>query len=380
MLKVLNKQGWLAGLLVLLLCVQIYFYLTAGLLPGEAVLLKNTGLRLVMVLGGLLQLALVYRMVQSHLSKPWLELFLVFLWLTGVRNWAVSPEAGAGLTALLAVLFVWLHLRQVYAGEIRVGLLVAATLLIALTGWLSLETGVSLALGIAFFSWFHSFLHEREERGVSYSKVSSKVVFKRWLGLWGLYWLLPLMLFYFVGLGILAISGWLPLLSSGRDDARLAILTGQTPVIGYFSSFHREFTQAFQPVTNASGKPGFFAPVFQTLHALRLLFIGLLPVAGILGIGYQVPNRFVYRLLQRPDEELLLFWSCGTALILSTFWASTSMRIVSVGALSCLLGFLVLVRWLKQRAKAEREAYWLFAALCFLWWISDIVRDFSGLP
>lgn len=381
-MDVLNKQGW-RGLIWLfllsLLCVQVYFHLIADLLPSDPAFPTYVGWRLAMVLGDLLQLALVYRMAQNHFPKPWLWLFLAFLWLVDMRAWVAFPEAGAGLTALLAVFMVWLHLKRVYAGEVRIGLLIVASLFTALTSCFSLVTGLFLALGIAFFSWFHCFLHEREERGVSYGKVSRKVVCRRWLRFWGFYWLLPLLLFYFVGLGFLAAFRLWPVFLEWLSGPTTAA-AGNMSVIGYFSSFHWEFTQAFEVAPTLNRMPEFFRPIFQTLNALRLLAIGVLPVVGILGIGYQLPNRFVYRLLQRPDEELLLFWSCGTALILSTFWASNAMRIVSVGALSFLLGFLVLVRWLKPRPKAEREAYWLFAILCFLWWISDIVRDFSSLP
>jgi hypothetical protein len=356
-----------------------------GLLAG-ALLLSQAGLNSGMGKEGFSQsigfqslifqgclMAVIYRLAQNHLPKPWLGLMLVFLWVIGTPCFTASVVNWAGLSALLAVYCVWLHLRHVYAGQVRPSLLSASALFTALTGWLSIETGLLLALAILFFSGCHSFLHEREERGTGYEKVSNRAVLKRWLPVWGIYWLLPFVLCHWVEGGFLTALGLWPQYLRGSASLLLSVFKGQALALGYFSSFHREFEAVFKPMIFSGPMPWPLVVALQVLMGLRLLLIGVLPVVGILGMGYQVPGRFVYRLLQRPDEELLLFWISGTALILATFSDSGSVRIVSDGTLSFLLGFLVLFRWLTPRPKAQREAYWIFFLFCGLWLAADIV-------
>ncbi len=333
--------------------------------------LHSIGLQWLIFQGCLM--AVIYRMAQNHLPKPWLGLMLVFLWVTGTPFFMASAVNWVGLSALLAVYCVWLHLRHVYAGEVRPSLLITSALFTALTGWLSIETGLFLALAILFFSWCHSFLHEREERGTGYEKVSNGALLKRWLTVWGIYWLLPFVLCHWVEGSLLTALGLWPQYLSDSASWLLAAFKGKAPVLGYFSSFHREFEAVFKPMIFSGPMPWLLVMALQVLMGLRLLLIGVLPVVGILGMGYQVPSRFVYRLLQRPDEELLLFWISGMALILATFLDSNSVRIVSDGTLSFLLGFLVLVRWLRPRPKAQRQAYWIFSLFCGLWLVADIM-------
>ncbi|WP_373532659.1 hypothetical protein [Vampirovibrio sp.] len=324
-------------------------------------------------------MAVVYRMGQNHLPRIWLGLLLVFLWLIGTSYFTASQVNWVGLSALLAVYCVWLHLRQVYAGEIRPSLLSTSALFTALTGWLSVETGLLLALAILFFSWIHCFLHEREEKDLRDNKISSQAVLNRWFPAWGVYWLLPFVLCHLVEGGLLTALNLWPQFLTDSGSWLSAFFKGKAPIPGYFSSFHREFEAAFQPLTFSNRIPHWLGFAVQILTGLRLLGIGVLPVLGILGMGYQVPGRFVYRLLQRPDEELLLFWLSGAALILATFLDSSTVRIVSDGTLSFLLGFLVLARWLTPRPKAQREFYWILALFFGLWLAADVLMAYLRL-
>jgi hypothetical protein len=318
-------------------------------------------------------MVVLYRMAQKHLPKTWLGLMLVFLWLTGTSCFTASVVNWVGLSALMAVYCVWLHLRCIYAWGGRPSLLITSALFTALTGWLSIETGLLLALALLFFSWCHSFLHEREEKGAGYEKVSSGAVLNRWLPVWGIYWLLPFVFCHLGAGSLLTALGLWPQHLGNSASWLLQAFKGNALEFGYFSSFHREFEAVFKPMIFSEPRPWLPVLALQVLMGLRLLLIGVLPVVGILGMGYQVPGRFVYRLLQRPDEELLLFWISGTALILATFPDSSSVRIVSVGTLGFLLGFLVLVRWLTPRRKAQRQAYWIFSLFLGLWLAVDIV-------
>lgn len=307
------------------------------------------------LLGSFIQLAIVYRLGQGHFSRHWLWLLLGFIWLPGL--W--YPLSISGLLALSAVFCVWKHLQQVYAGEVRPAWLALSGILTALAGWGDFYTALSLTLGLGFFSFLHCFLHEREERDISYTKVSSRVVWQRWFKSWGVNWGLPLL-----ASGVACVLVAL-LWDSGAVllDRLPGMLTFSNPAgtgFGYFSTFHREFAAILMPLSAASPPPAsvwvwVFWRIFMAVH---LCLIGILPIVGMLGMGYQVPNRFVYRLLQRPDEELLLFLLCGIALILATLGNSTAERIVGQGSLAFMLGFLVLSRFLRRRPLMDRIIRW----------------------
>lgn len=306
-----------------------------------------------LLFGCFAQLAMVYRLGQGHLSRHWLWLLTGFIWLTGF-GYGLSL---GGLLALSAVFCVWKHIQQVYVGEARPRLLALSGMLIALAGWSEFYMGLALTLGLAFFSFLHCFLHEREEQGVSYTKVSSRVVWQRWFKSWGLNWGLPLLVSCAVCLGIVLLG------DSGvtLPDRLLGVFIPSSPAgtaFGYFSTFHREFAAILLPLSIASPSPAAGLILSRVLMAVHLSLIGILPIVGILGMGYQVPNRFVYRLLQRPDEELLLFLLSGIALILATLGDSTAERIVGHGSLAFMLGFLVLARFLRRRPLMDRILRW----------------------
>lgn len=300
--------------------------------------------------GWLLKPGLLYAMAKAHLPRFWLWLLLGFILWCDFQYQAPLLCFWAGILAVLAVWLVWRHLQQVYAGAIQPAFLIAAGLIMAFTFCLSREIGFCLTVGLAGFSILHCFLHEREEKGIAYSQVSNRAVAKRWLGLWGLYWLLPLCVFYGVlnvlntGLGL----NWDFAAACRADDRSI-----QWP-LGYFSSFHQEFGNALKPLLKGPVQFYGLQIGFCLADAVWLTLIGILPIVGILGMGYQLPGRFVYRLLQKPDEELLLFWLGGTAMILATLIHSTAAQIVAHGALAFLLGFVVWCRWLQRRSSAER--------------------------
>lgn len=327
----------------------------------------------------MLALGLLYRLGKGHLPWRWLVLSLLFVGTILFR----ADALWVGVLCLMAVFLVWKHLHQVYAGETRCWLLVGSGVITGLLLGGVFHSGLALALGLGLFSVLHCFLHEREEKDISYGQVSGRNVWRRWLRLWGVYWLLP------SGVGFVAVllagrffppeNVWpaLPLQampSSGQ----------QAGGIGYFSTFHQEFLMIFQDAhSQATAWQGAFfqdtAPMWmplaveRALMAMQLALLGFLPVLGIVGLGSQVPNRFVYRLLQRPDEALLLIFVSGTALILGTLWHSTSGQIASNGLLALLMGFIALARWLRLRPRLEQvvyPAFWIFSLLgllCLLW-------------
>lgn len=319
---------------------------------------------LVMCVQVILLLGLLYQLGKGHLAQRWLVLMCLF---TGAVLLG-ADQLGAGLLCVVAVFLVWKHLHQVYAGEIRPRLLLGSGLIAGFLLAVAPHSGLALTLGLGVFSVLHCFLHEREEKNISYTQVSNKAVLHRWLRLWGRYWLLPTALAFgastLVG-GIGLVNTQVPARLLGLTGLALPLATG----IGYFSTFHQEFQNLFfVPFQKPSGF-GASLSVERIVLAIWLILLGFLPVLGIIGLGAQVPNRFVYRLLQRPDEELLLIFITGTALILGTLGHSTSSQIASYGPLALLMGFMVTVRWLRTRPRLEPIAYlslWAVSLLCLL--------------
>lgn len=311
---------------------------------------------------GFLLLSLLYSLGKGHLKQGWLWLLMAFVGLALLK----ADQILAGWMGLATVVLVWKHLQQVYAGDIRPWILVSAGSLMAVTLWFAFYPGLAVTLGIGLFSVLHCFLHEREEKNISYGQVANRDVWVRWLRLWGRYGLLS----FFLTLGVCVVicvffnyGKSLPLGALNRVSSFDQVATS----VGYFSTFHQEFLAIFKPL-NAEGISDSTGLVLSdALKATHLFLIGFLPVLGIVGLGYQVPNRFVYRLLQRPDEELLLIFIAGTTLILGTLANSTSGEIASFGAIAFLMGFIVLTRWLSVRPGLEKLTYGLLWIVCVLW-------------
>lgn len=306
-----------------------------------------------------LLLCVLYRLGTGHLAQRWLVLMCLFVGTALLK----ADQLWAGLLCLVAVFLVWKHLHHVYAGEIRPRFLIGSGLISGFLLGGVFHSGLALALGLGLFSVLHCFLHEREEKNISYGQVSNREVWHRWLRLWGAYWLLPLGLASVISFGMDRFSVWEALFPVGMFQAMVP--SGKTANgFGYFSTFHQEFLGLF----TVSYRLSLFL-IVSVILALQLVLLGLFPVLGILGLGYQVPNRFVYRLLQRPDEELLLIFIAGTSLILGTLWHSTSDQITSYGPLAMLMGFLVMTRWLQVRPRLEQFVYlslWFLSLLCLL--------------
>lgn len=307
------------------------------------------------------QIALTGYMAHACLPWPWLWRWLAFITLVNLEQPVSGVYGWAGCFTLLAVAFAEQYLQSVYRGTIQAYWLVACGVVCATTGWLVPEAGWSITLGIGVFSLLHCFLHEREEKGVSYHQVSNRQVALRWLKCWGIAWVLPLL--------AVELGGWLagnalfsahPLVYSGAINADLDTAASG---IGYFSSFHSEFTAAFQPLMAGKGQLSMERWVACAAQVVRLLSVGLLPLAGILATGYTLPNRFIYRLLRREDEALLLYWLCGGMLILGMLGHSTSETMVALGGLSLLLGWLALSRWAERRPRMEPVLRWAITLL-----------------
>jgi hypothetical protein len=276
-----------------------------------------------------------FKMGNGHLRRPWLTLLLCLWGVLALNFLSPGPSAWAGLSALWAVFGAWYYLQCWYAGQSGVPGLWGCSAVTILTLAFSVATGVALWLALIGFSGLHCFLHEREERAVGAGSVSRRVVFSRWMRSWGVAWALPTLI------GFLALRLFLVGWGSGDFLWECNVSSGtQAPLPwGYFSSFHQEFTGLWQPADGSEARESLL--VSAGFKSLGLLLIGLVPILGILGGGYHIPGRFVYRLLQRPDEELLLFWLCALGLIIATGGYSTSSAIVGHGFLAFLLAFWV---------------------------------------
>lgn len=314
----------------------------------------------VTLLGWLGQLWLLSALIQAHLPRPERWLLLGFLLAVDLRYLMPNPDVWAGLAALTGIFCVRQYLVGIYRGQFRRSWLVVCALagIVALT--LLPSVGLALIIGLGLFSLLHCFLHEREEKGISYHQVSNREVWNRWLTGWGVYWALPTLIALSVLLGF-GMTGHF----SGVTIGGLGHRSVGFPTVGfgYFSSFHTEFEAAVQPWQEAT-RHGHWLSI--SMQIVTLVLIGLLPIAGILGVGYQLPNRFIYRLLQREDEELLLAWICGTTLILGTLAHSDSLRLTGIGALTFFAGWLAVYRWGSRRAHWERWFQSLAAVLVLL--------------
>lgn len=337
------------------------------------------GLRLLVVMGWLVQLLLIYTMGKNHLPKVWLSLFLVFLWLTDSRYPIFQHHFWSGLAALSAVFMAWKYLQTLYNGNPQRGFISLAGILCAATFWITQSLGILLAAALMFYSLLHCFLHEREERGVGYRQVSNAAVFSRWIKTWGLYGVLPWLGFHAVCvLTLMGLGIWPDFM---RDTFQW--LAGghynQTSVLGYYPTFHKEFAETIKPFIDGVPFPAALLFIFRFPIAFHLFLIGLLPIIGILGMGYALPNRFHYRLLQREDDELLLLWLCATAMIISTMSYSTSMHITSNGGIAFLLGAIVIVRFLTRRPQAEQAMRWMTGTFSVLLLLGAVTGSLTML-
>ncbi|MCE3235487.1 MAG: hypothetical protein K0Q50_1667 [Vampirovibrio sp.] len=328
--------------------VGVLILLSVGLAPGQ------DGRALLSLMGWLGQLLLIFRFAQSYLPISWLWRLLVFIALLGLQRFVPDVIVWAGFTALAAAYFVWRYLTEVYrggySGKARSAYLIGVGICCAVTGGLMPEAGWGISLGLAIFSLLHCFLREREEKGLSYHQVSNRLVWQRWAKSWGLCWALPLIAM--TGFGA-SLADWLDV-SRFIPPAMLNASTEKGAVgIGYFSSFHAEFAAALQPLASPTGQAQSLTRLGCSASAIRLVLIGLLPIIGILGVGYMLPNRFVYRLLRLEDEALLLYWMCGGMLIVATLGHSDSGTIAGLGGLPIMLGWLASYRWVERRPRLE---------------------------
>lgn len=362
---------------------DFYDYLTPGsqLLGALYIQLNGfsvVGLRLLVVLGWLLEIILVCDMAKNRLSKVGLALLAAFLCLTNARYPVYQHHFWSGLTATIAVYFAWRHLKETYAGRASWLFLAGAGVFSALTFWVTQSLGVLITLGLGFFGLLHVLFQEREERGVGFRQLSNAQVLRRWFRDWGPRWILPMLSVHVVAVLILVSLG---LWAAFVRDAILWVAGGnyqKSTVIGYFTTFHQEFVQTVAPLLAQLPTSYLALFLFRVPIALHLFLIGVLPVVGILGAGYQLPGRFMYRLLRLQDEELLLWWLAGAAMVLSTFSYSTSMHIVSNGAIIYLVAAVVLQEWISRRHHLRK----LFSAVMTGWLLLVLVGMVigSGMP
>ncbi len=331
------------------------------------------GLRILVLFGWLLEMALIYEMGKTYLSKSWLLLLMTLLWLTFSRYPVFQHHFFSGLTALLAVFFVWRYLQGVYAAKALSRYLLAAGVCCAITFWITQSLGVLITIALGLLGLLHCLLHEREEKGITFREISNQAVAQRWFKRWGVVWLLPMLAVHAVCIGILCLLGiWDDFLR----DAIFWLLGGHyqaTTVIGYFPTFHSEFEETLRPLIEGVPWPILGLFLLRIPIALHLVLMGVLPVVGLLGVGYQLPNRFAYRLLRLEDEALLLFWIAAMAMIISTLSYSTSMHLVSNGALAFLLGWIVLYGFLKQFPKRLVRAQVMIGIFCILLLLGAVV-------
>ena len=291
--------------------------------------------------------ALAFRMGEGLLQLPWRLIFPIFLWIGLLKTYPHPGEAWSALFAWGAVCLIRPVLARTYAGKSVGAWLAACGCLCGFAFWLYPLAGMALAGGIAAFSWLHAFLHEREEKGLTIQEVSNPLVTRRWAVNWGRYWALP----------VLLTAGGLCLIFTPAVDT--------PPINGYFHAFDTELMATITP--------------FHWTSPCRLLYLialGLLPVVGILGIGYRLPDRFLSRLLQRGDEEWLLLWLCGAFLLLASFFGGTSSQVIAYGGMPCMLAFIWFQPDPRLRRTDEREPLhpgWLFVPL-FLMGVSMLYR------
>lgn len=353
---------------------DFYEFITPGGQLIGSLLIRLLGfsvvaLRLLVLLGWGLEAVLLWQLSGSYLTRPWRWLMLAFFWLTVSRYPVYQHHFWSGLSALLAVWAAVRYLSGYYGGFPRKRWLMICGLLCAITFWITQSLGLLMAGALMGFSLLHCFLHEKEEKGITYGQVKNAQVLARWLKSWGRNWALPMLgvhllcLLTLIGLGIQD--------EFMRDSVRW--LAGGhyagTTVLGYYSTFQSELMDTLRPVL--AGLPLSTLPYFiwRLPIALHVFLIGVIPIVGILGIGYLLPARFVFRLLQRDDEILLLLWLAALALIVSTFSYSTSMHIASNGSLAFLLGWVALSQAAQRNARLGRwlpPVSWILFALLLI--------------
>jgi hypothetical protein len=328
-----------------------------AMLSGE---FSVVGIRLLIVLGWIVQIGLIWEMAREHMPRSWLVLLAAFLWLTDSRYPVHQHHFWSGMTALLAVYFAWKHLQRLYAGQKSGPFLLLSGMMTAATFWITQSLGVLMAGALAVFGLLHCFLHEHEEKNLTFGAVDNRLVLRRWLGQWGCTWGLGMLGVHLLCVGALMALGLWP---AFWRDAILWLAGGhyaKTTVLGYYSTFHSEFMDTIRPLAEGVRMPWLLLFLFRIPIALHVFLIGFLPAIGLVGSGLILPQRFLYRLLRRDSEALLLFFIATLALIASTFSYSTSMHITSNGALGFLLGAWVLHGWVEKRPRLQR----IFPALC----------------
>lgn len=312
---------------------------------------STVGMRLVVVSGWLVQMALVWQMARVHLPRLAVWLLVGFLWVSDLRYPIHQHHFWSGLAAVVSVYAVWRYLACRYAGQGgRIWLMVSGVAT-AWAFWCTQSLGILLGLALLAFSALHCILHEREETNSTFGQLSNVQVWHRWCRSWGTGWAVPGMLTHALVVGV---GCGLGLMLPFWRDSGLWLWSGayaQTTIWGYFSTFHAEFAETLRPLADGVPMPWLLLFLFRIPIAVHVFLIGLLPVIGLVGAGLQLPGRFMYRLLQREDESLLLFFMTALAMMLSTFSYSTSMHIVSNGAIAFLLGAWVVSAWAARRPR-----------------------------
>jgi hypothetical protein len=312
------------------------------------------GLRMLIIVGWLVEILLIYTMGKNHLSKVGLGILLAFLWLSDSQYLIFQHHFWSGLMALSSVFMGWCYLQTLYNGKPQRHFISLCGILCAATFWATQSLGLILTAALMLYSLLHCFLHEREEKGVGYRHVSKVAVLARWFKDWGVYGALPWLAFHALCIATLSALGiWADFV---RDTFQW--LAGghyyKTTLLGYYSTFAQDFKKTIQPFLDGVKFPTLLLFIFRFPIAFNLFFMGLLPIIGILGMGYALPHKFQARLLQREDDELLLLWLCATGMILSTMTYSTAMHILSNGSIAFLLGAIVISRFLARRPKTVR--------------------------
>ncbi len=352
---------------------DFYEFLTPGTAILGALWIKGfgynvTGFRLLVVGGWLLELFLVDRIFQPLMrdwknANVWRFLLLFFLWLTMARYPIFQHHVWSGLLALAATAAAVGYLRGNAGTAGRRSLLALSGVLCALVFWFTESTGVAIAGGLLVFSLAQAFWRERE---TSLNPVSFKAFIQQWWRSWGQNWLLPFALVHAIAIGLLLA---LSLFDAFFQDALVWLWQGHylnTTLTGYFVTFIEECRVTILPFL------GPLPPALKLLFWWRIpvvIQVGLiaaLPVIGLLGMGGVLPGRLSNRVFAKNDETLLLLSCAALVMILSTFSYSTSIHIVSNGALPLSLGMFVLFERLQRINSRFAWPAWVVAIFCGL--------------
>lgn len=265
--------------------------------------------------------------------------------------WLGSPReemALAGLFLLTAVAWARRDMQAAYGEPCGSPPLLVCGIMAGLGFWLFPAAGGFMLTALTVSSGLHHFLHEREEKNLTFRQVSNRAVLRRWLGSWGLHGLLVALL-----LAILLMIA----LPQADDPWRPE---------GYFWRFHTQWLSAWQtPGGQGAG------------IALWLLLIGSLPVFALVYGGWYLRERLMYRLIQQADEEWLLFWLGSLAMVGASLSAGDAAAMSALGPLPFLLGFWGMQAALRDRPGGLHALHWLMGAI-LIWAVLGMAFSPSG--